>query len=138
MKKIIVFALLLMTATVSFGQQNRSTPALSKQDYLSKSKHQKTTAWILLGGGVFSTTLGSVRFNFAGSDGEVDNSTSAIFLVTGLAAIGTSIPFFIASSKNKLKILEIRCLIKMEISPQVCKTGFVYRPLPSLAISIHL
>ncbi|MBL0129820.1 MAG: hypothetical protein IPP43_00780 [Chitinophagaceae bacterium] len=45
--------------------------------------------------------LGTIQFNFAGSDGEVNNSNSTVFLVTGLAAIGASIPFFIASSKIK-------------------------------------
>ncbi|MBK9570258.1 MAG: hypothetical protein IPO53_10315 [Chitinophagaceae bacterium] len=101
MKKNIVFAILMITTTTTFGQQTIPNPSLSKQDYQQKSKHQKTAAWILVSGGSLCAMLGTIQFNFAGSDGEVNNSNSTVFLVTGLAAIGASIPFFIASSNNK-------------------------------------
>lgn len=136
MKKIILFTMLLITATTSFSQQTNTSPNLTKQDYLKKSKHQKTAAWILLGGGLLSATLGTVQFNFAGSDGEVDNSNSTIFLVTGLAAIGTSIPLFIASSKNKKKAMSVS--FRNNPSQQIQRGSFVYRSMPSLTFKIQL
>ncbi|MBL0273349.1 MAG: hypothetical protein IPQ06_09845 [Chitinophagaceae bacterium] len=98
MKKIIIFTMFLITANATFSQPTNVSSTLTKQDYLQKSKHQKTAAWILVSGGSLCAMLGTIQFNFAGSDGEVNNSNSTVFLVTGLAAIGASIPFFIASS----------------------------------------
>lgn len=44
MKKIIAFILMIFfTASCAFAQ--------TKNSYLLKSKHQKTAAWIMLGGG---------------------------------------------------------------------------------------
>jgi hypothetical protein len=139
MKKIIVFALLLITANASFSQQNNPSQALSKQDYLLKSKHQKTTAWILLSGGLLSTGLGSLRLEPHDDWGGGNNkptTASTIFLVTGLAAIGTSIPLFISAAINKKKAISVS--FKNEISPQVYKNSFVYKPVPSLTLKISL
>ena len=51
MKKIIICCMLLIEAATTFSQQNVPLPTLTKQDYLLKSHHQKTVAWIMLGGG---------------------------------------------------------------------------------------
>jgi len=48
MRKIILAAMLLILTTASFSQQTKSSPILAKQDYLTKSKEQKTFAWIFL------------------------------------------------------------------------------------------
>ena len=136
MKKILAFTLILTLSATTFCQQVNPLPGLNKQDLLKKSKNQKTAAWILLGGGFFSTALGSVKFNFAGSDSEVDNSTSAIFLITGLAAIATSIPFFIAANKNKKKAMNLS--FKNEKVTHLSKQAFVYKTIPSLALKINL
>ncbi|MBK7560470.1 MAG: hypothetical protein IPI68_02885 [Chitinophagaceae bacterium] len=136
MKKNIVFAILMITTTTTFGQQTIPNPSLSKQDYQQKSKHQKTAAWILVSGGSLCAMLGTIQFNFAGSDGEVNNSNSTVFLVTGLAAIGASIPFFIASSKNKKKAADIS--FRMEKGPQVQQGSFVFRSYPALSFRINL
>ncbi len=136
MKKIIICAMLLIIANASFSQQINPSPTLTKQDYLKKSKQHKTIAWVLLGTGIFSTGVGTFKFNFAGSEDEVNNSPSAVFLVTGLAAIGTSIPFFIASSKNKKKGMNLS--FKNEPVPRIQKSGFVYRTIPSLTLKISL
>ena len=60
MKKIIVFALLLIVSVTSFSQQTNSLPALTKQDYLQKSRHQNTAAWFLVVGGASLLTTGLV------------------------------------------------------------------------------
>ncbi|MBK9571022.1 MAG: hypothetical protein IPO53_14660 [Chitinophagaceae bacterium] len=107
---------MLILANAIYSQQSNPTVTLTKKDYLQKSKHQKTAAWILAGGGSLCAMLGTIQFNFAGSDGEVNNSTGTVFLLTGLAAIGASIPFFIASSKNKKKAADIS--FRMEKGPR--------------------
>ena len=136
MKKNIVFAILMITTTTTFGQQTIPNPSLSKQDYQQKSKHQKTAAWILVSGGSLCAMLGTVQFNFAGSDGEVNNSNSIVFLVTGLVAMGASIPFFIASSKNKKKAADLS--FRMEKAPQIQQGSFVFHSYPALSFRINL
>jgi hypothetical protein len=52
MKKLIVFISPLLFVIGSFGQQTTSTSAPKPNtDYLQKTNKQKTTAWIMLGGG---------------------------------------------------------------------------------------
>lgn len=69
------------------------------QKFTIKSKQQKKTAWILLGGGLAVNTLGSVLLgNSTGSSGSAATLTE----IGSLATIA-SIPFFFASSKNKNK-----------------------------------
>ena len=136
MKKIIICITLLILANAIYSQQSNPTVTLTKKDYLQKSKHQKTAAWILVSGGSLCAMLGTVQFNFAGSDGEVNNSNSIVFLVTGLVAMGASIPFFIASSKNKKKAADIS--FRMEKAPQIQQGSFVFHSYPALSFRINL
>lgn len=130
---------MLIIATAGFSQQNDPAPTLTKQDYLLKSKHQKTVAWILLGGGLLSTGLGSIRFKPDDDWGGGNNQPttgSTVFLVTGLAAIGGSIPLFIASSKNKKKAGTVS--FRMEMTPTVQQQNLVYHSYPAISFSISL
>ncbi len=129
MKSTFITLLLLCSITV-FSQK----PTSVNTDYLKKSKNQKTVAWILVSGGLLSTAIGSVQFN--NGDGTAGNSRNTVFLVTGLAAIGTSIPLFIASSKNKKKATAIS--FKMETVPEVQQQSFVYHSYPALSFSIPI
>jgi hypothetical protein len=149
MKKIILQALLLIISATSFSQQTTPSPTLTKQDYLKKSKGQKTAAWLLLGGGFASTVTGYVIVknsllsgdNFLGislTTGEPDKDIVAgeIFFFTGAAAILGSIPLFIASNRNKKKGLSFS--FKNETTPQLQKSSFVHKPVPSLTLKISL
>ncbi len=53
MKKTMSCFLLLIVSAASFSQQTESNPSQSTPDidYLKKSKHQKTAAWILTSAG---------------------------------------------------------------------------------------
>ena len=101
MKKILPIVIAIMYAGLAISQTTNTSQTLGKEDYLKKSKHQKTAAWILLGTGILSSALGSVQVN--PDYGESENSNSKVFLIAGLAAIGASIPLFISSSKNRKK-----------------------------------
>lgn len=94
MKKLIICLLLVTFNATSFCQETNPLP-LTHEDYLRKSKNQKLIGWILLGAG--ATTLIAV------SGGNTDFSTLGTLVIGGgLATLG-SIPFFIASGKNKRK-----------------------------------
>ena len=156
MKKIIICSLLLVLTTATFCQQNNPSPTLTKQDYIKKSKNQKTAAWVLLGGGFTLSTIGALTIlPKAGKDigyailllpnaiaGNVqpepktDYTVQTILLIGGLTAMLSSIPLFIAAGKNKTKAMSLS--FKNETLLQIQKSSFVYRPIPSINLKLHL
>lgn len=130
MKKIITLAILLMVSVVSFSQQTNPSPALTKQDYLQKSKNQKSYAWILLGSG-------AVIFGIA-APGNVSLDVLGPLVVVGAVATLASIPLFIASAKNKRRAHATNVFFKMETAPQLQNSSFANRPVPSLSFKISL
>lgn len=128
MKSIFAGLFLLCSVTV-FSQQ----PSVNT-DYLKKSKRQKTAAFILLGGGLLSTAIGSVQFN--NGDGTEGNSRNTIFTVTGIIAIGSSIPLFIAAGKNKKRAASVG--FRMEKLRSMQQQNFVYHSYPALSIKIAI
>ena len=82
----------------------------TKQFYLQRSKNQKTTAWILLGGGTFMVIGGTIvligdamaiiiSIGKEGSGNLIGIASAIIY--TGIIADLVSIPFFISASHNK-------------------------------------
>lgn len=147
MKKIIVCIMLLFSSATLFSQQINPTPVLAKQDYLKKSRHQKTTAWCLVGGGFVSSGIGTVIalaevakisfFPMGGVEPSHKNLDGASVLFTlGVTAMVASIPFFIAAGKNKRKVMSLS--LKNESMPKFQKCGFVYKTIPSLNFKISL
>ena len=142
MKQAIVFLLLLTLALWSSGQKNEPSPTLAKQDYMQKSKKQKTIAWALLGGGAASVLTGIIipkgeiiHEGAWGNDYENDGIKST-FGVTGFLCMVGSIPFFIASRKNYKRSISVS--FKNEVTPQLVKSSFVYRSIPAFNLKISL
>jgi hypothetical protein len=135
-KKFIISTLLLLITVTSFSQQTKPSTALTKQDYLLKSKHQKTTARILLYGGAVCVVAPLLIFSNIEEGG---NATGGIFygiIGAGLLAMPASIPFFLASSRNKKKGMSLS--FKNETAPQLQNSRFVNQPVPSLTIKLNL
>lgn len=116
-----------MSAT-SFSQQTSPSPGLTKQDYLQKSKNQKTTAFILLGVGAAAIAIAA--------PGNVSLDVLPVFVIVGGVATIVSIPLFIASARNKRKDMSLS--FKNETAPQIQKRSFVYQNVPSLTLKISL
>lgn len=148
MKKVIIFILLLLPSAVSFSQQADPSKVNTKHDYyLQKSSNQKKTAWILLGGGaalvvtaaVFpqgeSTGLRPDPFTLI-SEGHKNDDIKAAIGVAGVSAMLASIPFFIASGKNKRKAASLS--FKNMMTPQIKNSSMVYIPIPAVSININL
>lgn len=145
MKKIILFIMLLIMSAASFSQETKPSPALTKQDYLLKSKHQKTAAWVLLGGGLALTVTGIIVYsNYVTSANDPftllaranSGGAGGVLTAIGVLAMGGSIPLFLASGKNKKRAMSVS--FKNETAPQIQKGGFVSLPVPSLALKIGL
>ena len=103
MKKLIIFTMLLILSATSFSQQTNPSQALTRADYLQKSKKQKTTAWILLGGGAGLATAGFIIGNSSTSFDDNKLTTGALLIIAGGVAMVGSIPFFISAGSNKRK-----------------------------------
>ena len=136
MKKIIICSTLLSIEICSFSQQYNSSSSLTKQDYLQKSQHQKTTAWILFGTGTLCGSIGLIKFNPYGTYDDWNNPRSIAFLVTGLAAIGGSAFLFKASAKNKKKAAAIS--FRMERISVVQQQNLVYHIYPAVSFTLSL
>lgn len=102
-------------------KNNEQKPA---SHYLEKSKRQKTTGFILLGGGVVAFTGGAIAMEHSKSKGENEFP----FVVGGLAMTLTSIPFFISSASNKHKAKIYMKKEALLLAPGV-KTGIVYNSI---------
>lgn len=133
--------MLLILTTYSFSQ------SLTSQDYLKKSKDQKTAAWVCLGGGSvliitgFSMfTLASANNLFVTSPEEYENKLDPGIAVLGagfLSVIG-SIPLFIVSSKNKKSGMAASAYIKLERTQVVGVKSLTPISFPALSIKIRL
>jgi uncharacterized protein YdeI (BOF family) len=135
MKKTIVLALLLIVSATSFSQQTKPSAAFTKEDYLAKSKSQKTTAWALLGCGAGLVLIGDLIGNSKGSSFS-DAATGVVIAGAGVLCMLGSIPAFLASGKNKRRAISMS--FKNETAPQFQKDGFTNRSVPSLTLKISL
>lgn len=137
--KSVTFLMMLMILLTSY-----SSPAQTKDVYLTKSKHQKTAAWILLGGGwaVGMTGLivglhGLADIN-TGQPDKVGNNigNGGLLVLTGGAAMLGSIPLFAAASKNKRKAMSLS--FTNQPTPALVKniTGDKY--VPSISLKFNL
>ena len=128
--------------TKGFSQQAEEPKMeLTKQEYLKKSKSQKTVGRILLGGGGILIGAGLLT-NLSNGLGNLfveesqKNSSGDIFTVLGVISIAGSIPLLISAGKNKRKALSLS--VKNQPS-QVLQNNRLYsKIIPSLTFKINL
>jgi hypothetical protein len=136
MKPILSTTLLFLSLQV-FSQETNPAQSLTKQDYLKKSKSQKTTASVLLGSGVLAGGIG-----LAAGAGSVcvgcpeKPKDQSGWVIAGGTLMVSSIPFFIASSKNKKKATSIS--LKNQFIPTLQSNGLANKATPTLAVTISL
>ncbi len=150
MKKIISLAMLLIVSATLFSQQTTPSQPLTHEDYLKKSKKQKTAGWILLGGGTLLTTIGLVVgmnetedilyaniFEPNAPSSNDDGTLAAVLTIGGVLAMAGSIPLFIASGKNKKKAAA-SVAFKMEKTTVVGVRDISIKQYPAVAFQIRL
>ena len=145
MKKAFILVSMLIVAASTFCQQPNPAPALTKQDYLQKSKNQKKTAWIMLGGGAALVLTGVLiprgehtGWNPISGDEYENDGISAAFGLTGMVAMLGSIPFFISSGKNKRKAMSSSVVLKMERLVEIQQYSTINQIYPAVGIQINL
>lgn len=131
--KLNVTILMLMILLIS-----NSITAQTKEDYLLKSKHQKTAAWILLGGGIALGTTGSlIKLNdllTREPNKKIKIGGGLMFL--GFAATLGSLPFFIGASKNRN--LAMNLSFTNQPLPGLVKNMVGNKYVPSMSLHIKL
>ena len=153
MGKIMFYTLLLVIPATTFCQKTNDSISVVKTDYLKKSKNQKTAAWVLFGGGLVLTTTSIVMATSKVTEDYVnviagvfssepppqnDYTAENILLITGTASMLASIPFFIASKKNKRRAIDMSANIKMENARMIQYQSFVQTSYPAIALKIKL
>ncbi len=149
MKKIIISSVLLAFAATSFCQQTAPKQSLTKTDYLQKSKKQKKTGTILLavGTGLVITAFviprgeliyDGICIGAYCTDKYKNDGIKTGFAVSGVAVMLGSIPFFIASGKNKKRANATSAFFRMEKIPVYQNTVFTNRSLPTVGFKISL
>ena len=110
----------------------------SNDDYLKKSKNQKTTAWILLGGGAALIGAGYL-IDFTAAPGSFDDiaKKGAVVAVGAISSI-VSIPFFIASAKNKRRAMAATAHLEIQGSPAFQGPTRLNTLFPAASIKISL
>ncbi len=132
MKKIIFTILVSIILQYSYSQQTKATYVITKQDYLKKSKKQKTAAWVTLGTGAVLITTGAIALKHTTSKG----GREAPILLSGMVFTTASIPLFIISFATKSKGMKLS--FNNQSVPQMINCSLVYNPIPSLNLKINL
>lgn len=133
MKNITLCVLLIVFSLASFCQQTQPSTNLTKEEYLKKSKRQKTTGLILLLGGV---AVGATGIITALDKNEIG------FLYLGVLGGGgiiiASVPFLNASARNKEKGKNATVSFKLEQTQSIQQSQISFHSFPALSLKLNL
>lgn len=135
MRKFFICIMLVLTTTSSFCQQTDPKHSLTQQDYLQKSKKQKTAAWILLGGGVV-LAVGAPILAIS-SDWSKQGTGYDVAFYAGCASILGSIPLFIAAGRNKRKAMNASAYLEIRRNPVLVNTDPTLHSTPTLSLKLN-
>ena len=135
MRKFFICTMLLLMTASSFCQQTDANQSLKRQDYLKKSKNQKTAAWILLGGG-FALAVGASILDVS-SDWSKSETPYLVAISAGCASMLGSIPLFIAAGRNKRKGMNASTYFQIRQNPLPTNTGLTLHSTPTLSLKLN-
>lgn len=134
MKKVFLF--FILTSISLSGNSQEEQKDFSKENYLQKSKNQRTVGWVLLGAGAAVGTVGIIVTNEADSffedSGKID--TGLTLFAVGAASTLASIPFFIIAGSNSRKAASLSLESQRFIIPGQGLSGIQ----PALSLKIEL
>lgn len=138
MKKVLLGVVITLSGISISAQQTEPGKQLTKQEYLDKSKRQKTTGWVLIAGGTAMAVTGAIIFEQSDflSEDDPETDLGGVLFAVGLVADLASIPFFISSGKNARKAATISFKNqKVLFLPQHV---FIKKNQPAITLIVHL
>lgn len=140
MKTILFLGLFSVVVLHAFSQNLSTASSNQNIDYLQKSRDQRTTAWVLLGGGAALAFIG-IAWNSDEStnDGfftQNFDTQAALMLIGGASAVA-SVPFFIASSRNKEKSRKMSLNLNIQNNNAKQFNGR-FKKFPALSFAVPL
>jgi hypothetical protein len=150
MKKTIAYIILMSLSVTSFSQQMKpSDRRRISDDYMIKSQHLKTTAWVMLGGGLALTAGGIILIatdsHTTDNNGYYDDNSlttqqvvGAVLVYAGVLSSLGSIPLFIVSRAMYKRAIRVSSFLQMEKVPPVQISGIPIQPFPALGVKISL
>ena len=138
MKKALFVLMLVATVACGFSQHSNNAKPPVNLGYIQKSKQQKIAGWILFGGGMILTTVGTAKVISDNLLGEplYKTNTGEVLMLVGSASMLSSIPLFIACSRNRRKAMSLS--FKNEYSRQIQKGIASSKIVSSLSMKIEL
>ena len=136
MKEVMISFIIILMSVNSFCQQSNSVGQQTREDYLKKSKNQKTTACVLLAGGVVALGAGLVL----STREEASFGTAATGVLLGgigLASAIVSIPLFNASARNKGKAMNTSAYFDVRQFPATTPSGSAFHSYPALTMILN-
>ncbi|MEP7143160.1 MAG: hypothetical protein ABI707_09835 [Ferruginibacter sp.] len=138
MKKAILLLVCIGTTFCSFAQQmpaETSKPALTKEDYLKRSKTLWKVAIIMVSAGGAMVITGIALA--ANNNNYGDNETVAgVLFFGGCAVMLSSLGFSIPAHINKKKALSVS--FKNEPASVLQRSAVFYKSVPSVSLKIAL
>lgn len=146
MKKIVLSITVLVFVIQSYCQTTTS-PSISKDEYLKRSKDQAKVGFILLGAGVITQAVGVLipRGNvkpvslvdiFSGTRSYENDDTKTGLILAGFISELCSIPFFISSGKNKHRAASVSFNNQKILFPQ--HNALAVKTQPAITLKIRI
>lgn len=146
MKKLTWLLMMLAIGINAVCQQLPATDhKMQQEQYLHKSKVQKTWAWITLGAGaaIVIATAASSGSDAKDTDGWITLSglkktLSAYCYAAGAVYLVGSALLFEASARNKSKATQLSVFLRTEQIPEFGQNGYAIKIVPAAGIRILL
>lgn len=140
MKSFMIGFTFFILALKGYSQEVKPDLQLTSEQYLKKSKAQKTTAWVLFGVG--TAAIGGGIAISAGSQDDVSQTLNTVFIGAPLVLLGLtldviSIPVFVSAGKNKKRAMEAVTTIKFEDVPSWSGGAIRQTNVPTLSIQVR-
>jgi hypothetical protein len=121
--------MMLFLSANTFCQNSQSSKPKTSQEYLALSRSQKVAGFIFLGAGL--TTLALI------SKGNTSFDVLPFLAILGAGATSASLPFFVASGRNKRRARHASASLKFEETQFTQGTGICFRAIPAASIKIR-
>jgi hypothetical protein len=128
---------MLLLVAQTLGQKLPEHQPGSRENFLNKSKSQKSGSWSLLGAGTGLVLVGLLIGNRESSSFD-DAATGVILGGLGVVSALGSIPLFIASGKNKRKAANASAYFKLQKVPFKKESSFNLISYPAVCFKIKI